>query len=60
MQACQTCAEAADAAAREALTAADAGIGPAQQAQEDACTQQLHYTMITDLSVLCLYKTVFF
>ena len=59
-QARQTSAEAADAAAGVALTAANAGMGPAQRAQEDACVQRLHYKMMDNVSGRCSYKTVFF
>ena len=50
MQAHQTSAEATDAAARVALAAAHAGMGPAQQAQEDARAQRLRHTIMDDMS----------
>ena len=50
MQAQQTSTEAADTAARVALAAAHAGMGPAQQAQEDARAARLRHTIMDDMS----------
>ena len=49
MQAPQTSAEAADTAARVALAAAHAGLGPAQQAQEEARTARLRHIIVEDM-----------
>ena len=49
MQAPQTSAEAADTAARVALAAAHAGLGPAQQAQEEARAARLRHTIVEDV-----------
>ncbi len=49
-QAHQTSTEAADTAARVALAAAHAGMGPAQQAQEDARAARLRHTILDDMS----------
>ena len=49
-QAHQTSADAADAAARVALAAANAGMGAAQQAQEDARAARLRHAMMDDMS----------
>ncbi len=50
LQAQQTSTEAADTAARVALAAAHAGMGPAQQAQEDARAARLRHTILDDMS----------
>lgn len=50
MQAHQSSTEAADTAARVALAAAHAGMGPAQQAQEDARAARLRHTILDDMS----------
>lgn len=49
-QAHQTSADAADAAARVALAAANTGMGAAQQAQEDARAVRLRHAMMDDMS----------
>ena len=49
MQGPQTSAEAADTAARVALAAAHAGLGPAQQAQEEARAARLRHTIVEDV-----------